>query len=52
MLIDHLLELTGKRLDDQQLKDEVTTMIAAGRGLLFHTNLDFKYLTVVLPTIN
>ncbi|PNF39482.1 Cytochrome P450 4C1 [Cryptotermes secundus] len=31
VLIDHLLELTGKRLDDQQLKDEVTTMIAAGK---------------------
>lgn len=30
VFIDLLLELTGKRLDDKQLKDEVTTMIAAG----------------------
>jgi hypothetical protein len=31
VFIDHLLEQTGKVLDDQQLKDEATTMIAAVR---------------------
>jgi hypothetical protein len=31
VFIDLLLNLTGKRLDEQQLKDETTTMISAVR---------------------
>jgi hypothetical protein len=48
VFIDHLLELTGKRLDDQQLKDEATTMIAAVCRLSFHTILIFEYWNILL----
>jgi hypothetical protein len=41
VFIDHLLEQTGKRMDDQQLKDEATTMIAAVREAF--VSYSFKY---------
>jgi hypothetical protein len=41
VFIDNLLELTGKRLDDQQLKDEATTMIAAVREAFVSHNFKF-----------
>jgi uncharacterized protein (UPF0276 family) len=41
VFIDLMLELTGKKFDDQQLKDETTTMIAAVRVAFVSHHLHF-----------
>jgi hypothetical protein len=38
VFIDLLLDLAGKRLDEQHLRDETTTMIAAVREFLNISN--------------
>jgi hypothetical protein len=41
VFIDLLLELTGQRLNDQQLKDEISTMMAAVRESVVPHHLQY-----------